>query len=42
MSPRPGRVLAEIDVDTPRPRRRTDPSIVALRERALEALGVPT
>jgi NitT/TauT family transport system ATP-binding protein len=42
MSPRPGRVLAEIDVDAPRPRRRTDPSIVALRERALEALGVPT
>jgi NitT/TauT family transport system ATP-binding protein len=42
MSPRPGRVVAEIDVDAPRPRRRTDPSIVALRERALEALGVPT
>jgi NitT/TauT family transport system ATP-binding protein len=42
MSPRPGRVLAEIDVDAPRPRRRTDSSIVALRERALEALGVPT
>jgi NitT/TauT family transport system ATP-binding protein len=42
MSPRPGRVLAEIDVDAPRPRRRSDPSIVALRERALEALGMPT
>jgi ABC-type nitrate/sulfonate/bicarbonate transport system ATPase subunit len=40
MSPRPGRVVAELSVELPRPRRRTDPNIVALREQALEALGV--
>jgi ABC-type nitrate/sulfonate/bicarbonate transport system ATPase subunit len=40
MSPRPGRAVAEIEVTVPRPRRRTDPAVVALRERALEALGV--
>jgi NitT/TauT family transport system ATP-binding protein len=40
MSPRPGRAVAELDVAIPRPRRRTDPEVVALRERALEALGV--
>jgi ABC-type nitrate/sulfonate/bicarbonate transport system ATPase subunit len=40
MSPRPGRAVAAIDVALPRPRRRTDPDVVALRERALEALGV--
>jgi NitT/TauT family transport system ATP-binding protein len=39
MSPRPGRVVADIPVELPRPRRRTDPDLVALRERALEALG---
>jgi ABC-type nitrate/sulfonate/bicarbonate transport system ATPase subunit len=38
LSPRPGRVVADVAVDEPRPRRRTDPGIVALRERALEAL----
>jgi NitT/TauT family transport system ATP-binding protein len=42
MSPRPGRVVAHIDVDLPRPRRRretvTDPVFAALKERALEAL----
>ena len=42
MSGRPGRALADIPVDVPQPRRRTDPAIVALRERALEALGVAT
>jgi NitT/TauT family transport system ATP-binding protein len=42
MSPRPGHVLAEIAVDAPRPRRRTDPAVVELRERALETLGVQT
>jgi ABC-type nitrate/sulfonate/bicarbonate transport system ATPase subunit len=40
MSGRPGRALADIPVDIPQPRRRTDPAVVALRERALEALGV--
>lgn len=40
MSPRPGRALAEIEIDLRRPRQRTDAEVVALRERALEALGV--
>jgi ABC-type nitrate/sulfonate/bicarbonate transport system ATPase subunit len=39
MSPRPGRDVAQVTVDLPRPRRRTDPAVVALRERALEALA---
>jgi NitT/TauT family transport system ATP-binding protein len=39
MSPRPGRVVAEIAVDLPRTRVATDPEIVALRARALEALA---
>jgi ABC-type nitrate/sulfonate/bicarbonate transport system ATPase subunit len=42
MSPRPGHSVAEIDVTPPRPRRRTDPITVELRERALAALGVQT
>jgi NitT/TauT family transport system ATP-binding protein len=41
LSPRPGRVVATLEVDAPRPRRRTDARIVALRARALEALGAP-
>ncbi len=40
MSPRPGRAVAEIPVGLPRPRRRTDSDVVALREQALQALGV--
>jgi ABC-type nitrate/sulfonate/bicarbonate transport system ATPase subunit len=42
MSPRPGHTVAEIEVALPRPRRRTDPVVVELRERALAALGVDT
>jgi NitT/TauT family transport system ATP-binding protein len=38
MSPRPGRIVAELTVDMPRPRQGTDPAIVALRIRALAAL----
>ena len=38
LSPKPGRVVAELAVDLPRPRAATDPALVALRERALEAL----
>jgi NitT/TauT family transport system ATP-binding protein len=39
LSPRPGRVVATIDVPIARPRHRTDPDVVELRERALTALG---
>jgi ABC-type nitrate/sulfonate/bicarbonate transport system ATPase subunit len=42
LSPRPGRVIATIDVPLPRPRHRTDPEVVALRERALTELGGET
>jgi ABC-type nitrate/sulfonate/bicarbonate transport system ATPase subunit len=41
LSPRPGRVVAELASELPRPRRRTDPAVGALRERALAAMGVP-
>ena len=40
LSPRPGRVIEELEVDSPRPRSRTDPRIVGLRERALQVLGL--
>ncbi len=40
MSPRPGRAVTELEVAVARPRKRTDPAVVALREHALEALGV--
>jgi ABC-type nitrate/sulfonate/bicarbonate transport system ATPase subunit len=40
MSARPGRVIAEIEVSLQRPRRRTDPELIGLRERVYEALGV--
>jgi NitT/TauT family transport system ATP-binding protein len=36
---RPGRVIAELDVMLARPRSRTDPALVALRERALHELA---
>ena len=43
LSPRPGRVLEQLEVPFPRPRDRraavTDPGFARLRERALEALG---
>jgi ABC-type nitrate/sulfonate/bicarbonate transport system ATPase subunit len=39
LSPRPGRVVATLDVALERPRHRSDPEVVALRERALAALG---
>ena len=41
MSARPGRAVAEIEVSLERPRRRTDPDLIGLRERVYEALGVP-
>jgi NitT/TauT family transport system ATP-binding protein len=39
LSPRPGRVVATLDVPLARPRARTDLAVVELRERALTALG---
>jgi hypothetical protein len=39
MSPRPGRVVVDLSVDLPRSRRRSDAAVVALRERATNALG---
>ncbi len=39
LSPRPGRVVAELDVDVQRPRARIDPAVTSLRERALDALA---
>jgi ABC-type nitrate/sulfonate/bicarbonate transport system ATPase subunit len=40
LSPRPGRVVADLPVSGQRPRTRTDPAVVALRAAALDALGV--
>ncbi len=39
LSPRPGRVAGEIKVALPRPRRRTETDVVALREQAIELLA---
>ena len=39
LSPRPGRVLAALEVGLARPRRRTDPDLVALPEQALGLLA---
>jgi len=42
LSPRPGRVRATLEIARPRPRRRSDEEVLALRARALELLaGVP-
>jgi len=38
LSRRPGRVVAELAIAGPRPRRRTDPELAALREQALRGL----
>ena len=38
LSRRPGRVVATLEVEAPRPRLRTDPEVVALRARALAEL----
>ena len=38
LSPRPGRVVAELDIDLPRPRSTTDPGFVELKRRTLEEL----
>jgi ABC-type nitrate/sulfonate/bicarbonate transport system ATPase subunit len=40
LSPRPGRVIDELEVELARPRSRTDARVVALRERALRVLGL--
>ena len=40
LSPRPGRVVQELEVGLERPRSRVDPRVVALREQALIALGL--
>jgi ABC-type nitrate/sulfonate/bicarbonate transport system ATPase subunit len=42
LSPRPGRVIAELEVSLPRPRSRIDAAVVALREQALNALSAET
>ena len=39
LSPRPGRVVATLDVGAARPRHRSDAAVVELREQALSALG---
>jgi ABC-type nitrate/sulfonate/bicarbonate transport system ATPase subunit len=39
MSPRPGRVVRELEVELPRPRDRVEENVVALREQALKAMG---
>jgi NitT/TauT family transport system ATP-binding protein len=40
LSPRPGRVVSELEVTLDRPRSRTDPAITGLRESVLHALGL--
>ena len=40
LSPRPGRVVAEIEVGLERPRDVTSPDFAVIKRRALEALGL--
>ena len=40
LSPRPGRIVAELSVGLARPRARTDARVTALRERAMQALAL--
>ncbi len=40
LSPRPGRAVAQLHVEIARPRARTDADVIALRERALDALAM--
>jgi ABC-type nitrate/sulfonate/bicarbonate transport system ATPase subunit len=40
LSPRPGRVIAQLEVELPRPRARTDRELIALREQAVTALAL--
>lgn len=40
LSPRPGRLIADVQVALPRPRLRTDAAVVALRASTLATLGV--
>jgi ABC-type nitrate/sulfonate/bicarbonate transport system ATPase subunit len=40
LSPRPGRVIADIEIPLPQPRLHTDPEVVAMREQTLRALGI--
>jgi ABC-type nitrate/sulfonate/bicarbonate transport system ATPase subunit len=40
LSPRPGRIVAELTVGLARPRARTDARVTALRERAMQALAL--
>jgi len=42
LSPRPGRVVAELEIALARPRRPGDAAVMALRARALRALGAGT
>jgi ABC-type nitrate/sulfonate/bicarbonate transport system ATPase subunit len=39
LSPRPGRVVAELSVEEPRPRSRTDARVIELREQAMQTLA---
>jgi NitT/TauT family transport system ATP-binding protein len=40
LSSRPGRVMTELTIDLLRPRTRTDPAVISLREQALRALSL--